>query len=120
MWEVTYINHFERWWVSLSDVDRRRVAVRIEALKRSGPGLGRPTVDTVEGSRHSNMKELRAGTVRVLFAFDPQRRAVLLLGGDKRGQKRWYKKAIPLADNLYDQYLASLEEEEIFDERQEF
>lgn len=95
------------------------MAVRVEALKRSGPELGRPTVDTIEGSRHSNMKELRAGTIRVLFAFDPQRRAVLLLGGDKRGQKRWYKKAVHLADNLYDQHLTTLEEKGRFDDRQE-
>ena len=119
MWEVIYISHFERWWVSLSDAQRRRVAVRVEALKRSGPALGRPTVDTIEGSRHSNMKELRAGTIRVLFAFDPRRRAVLLLGGDKRGQKRWYEKAIPLADGLYDQYLTTFDKEGGFDDRKE-
>ena len=85
--------------------------VRIEALKASGPELGRPTVDTIMGSRHSNMKELRAGTIRILFAFDPRRTAVLLLGGDERGRKQWYRKAIPLADTLHDEYPATLDTE---------
>lgn len=111
MWEVIYIKHFEKWWLRLPEHHQRRVLVRIETLKASGPELGRPTVDTIIGSRHSNMKELRAGTIRIMFAFDPWRRAVLLLGGDKRGRKQWYKKAIPLADTLYDEYLSTLETE---------
>ena len=111
MWEVIYIDHFEKWWLRLPEHHQRRVLVRIEALKASGPELGRPTVDTIMGSRHSNMKELRAGTIRIMFAFDPCRRAVLLLGGDKRGRKQWYRKAIPMADTLYDEYLSTLESE---------
>ncbi len=58
MWEVIYIRHFEEWWLRLPEHHQRRVLVRIEALKASGPELGRPTVDTIIGSRHSNMKEL--------------------------------------------------------------
>lgn len=78
----------------------------IEMLEEHGPALGRPVVDTVTGSRYHNMKELRAGTRRALFAFDPSRRAVVLLGGDKRDDwQRWYRENIPAADDLYDSYL---------------
>jgi len=63
-------------------------------------------VDSIKGSRHSNMKELRAGTLRVLFAFDPSRTAVLLLGGDKRDRwQQWYREAIPEADDLLEEHL---------------
>lgn len=78
--------------------------------------LGRPRVDLIKGSRHKNMKELRissGGALRILFAFDPRRTAILLLGGDKSGQwNEWYRVAVPLADDLYDEYLAELEAEE--------
>ena len=71
-----------------------------------GPSLGRPLVDTIEGSRFSNMKELRVGSIRVLFAFDPWRQAVLLIGGDKRNRwEKWYKEMIPLADDLFEAHL---------------
>src|SRR6185312_3104860 len=70
----------------------------------------RPLVDTVEGSRHANMKELRASTARVLFAFDPARSAILLIGGDKRDRwQQFYAEMIPLADQLFDEHLAELE-----------
>ena len=74
--------------------------------REDGPALGRPVVDSIKGSRHSNMKELRAGTLRVLFAFDPSRTAVLLLGGDKRDRwQQWYREAIPEADDLLEEHL---------------
>lgn len=74
----------------------------------------RPLVDTLEGSRHPNMKELRPlGTsLRVLFVFDPRRMAILLIGGDKTGRwKEWYEETIPMADRLYDEHLEELREE---------
>lgn len=72
-----------------------------------GPTAGRPLVDSVEGSRHSNLKELRVTqTMRIFFAFDPQRVAILLIGGDKAGKtKRFYKRMIPVADSIYQQHL---------------
>ena len=79
-----------------------------------GPTLGRPYADTIQGSRYANMKELRprGGTIRILFAFDPRRVAILLLGGDKRGQwHAWYDTAIPTADRLYGRYLDDLKRE---------
>lgn len=80
----------------------------IDRLADDGPSLGRPLVDTIKGSRHNNMKELRARTVRILFVFDPRRQAVLLVAGDKRGEwSRWYRKAVPLADDRYDEWLSA-------------
>ncbi len=81
--------------------------------------MGRPLVDTLEGSRHANMKELRVGNLRAVFAFDPTRTAVLLLGGDKSGRRReWYSEAeaVALADRLYDEHLRRLVEEGLIDD----
>lgn len=83
----------------------------IELLRDLGPQLGRPLVDTVSAFRHKNMKELRPGSsgrseLRILFAFDPERSAIMLIAGDKSGDwKRWYKKKIPEADGLFDDHL---------------
>ena len=78
----------------------------------NGPGLGRPLVDTIRGSTIANLKELRPGTIRILFAFDPWRRSVLLVAGDKaREWNAWYKKAIPLAEQRYEAYLKRRAEE---------
>ena len=86
----------------------------MEVLKRMGPNLGRPYVDSVKRSRHENMKELRVQSkgrpFRIFFAFDPLRRAVLLIGGNKTGDKRFYARMIPIADMLYDDYLQDLGE----------
>jgi hypothetical protein len=83
------------------------VIARVDLLEAEGPAVGRPTVDTIAGSRHPKMKELRVskgGAIRTLFAFDPH--AVLLIGGDKAGQWHvWYEEAIPIADALFDEYL---------------
>lgn len=87
----------------------------IDKLAMDGPALGRPLVDRIKSSKHQNMKELRPGSagpseVRILFAFDPIRRAVLLVAGDKSGNWRgWYDVAVPLADRRYDAHLAELE-----------
>jgi hypothetical protein len=86
----------------------------IELLEEHGPSLGRPAVDRIEGSRHHNMKELRSfgGFLRALFAFDPKRPAIVLLGGDKRDEwSGWYERNIPIADDLYDEHLRNLDEE---------
>ena len=84
-------------------------------LEQLGPGLGRPKVDTLKGSTCSNMKELRtqhAGDpYRTLFAFDPRRCAILLIGGCKAGDKRFYERLIPEADRLYQEHLAQIKRE---------
>ena len=83
-------------------------------LKQLGPALPRPHADTLKGSKHSNLKELRANTpnhvLRIAFAFDPARAGILLIGGDKSGmsQSLFYKRLIAKADRLYDEHLAQL------------
>jgi hypothetical protein len=107
--EVLYTDEFGTWFETLEEDQQDAVIARVELLETEGPSLGRPTVDTIVGARHPNMKELRVskgGAIRILFAFDPRRQAVLLIGGDKTGQwSAWYDKAIPIADDLFDQYL---------------
>ena len=86
-----------------------------ELLKQYGPGLGRPRVDTIKGSKFTNMKELRiqwkGQPWRILFAFDPKRRSILLVGGNKQGDKRWYEKNIPIADARFEKHLKGMEKE---------
>lgn len=114
-YEVNVTSEFERWWDDLTEEQQTDVTARVELLALDGPTLGRPTVDRVNGSIYNNMKELRCSSdgaaLRVLFAFDPRREAILLLGGDKTGQwSEWYVEAIPRADELYGEYLAELKE----------
>lgn len=104
----------EKWFLGLGHRDRRRVAEAVDALVAGGPTLGRPIADRIVGSRHRNMKELRSvgGHLRLLFAFDPRRTAIVLLGGDKAGDwAGWYKRNVPIADDLYDAYLVEIERE---------
>jgi hypothetical protein len=111
-WEVEFTDEFEVWWNQLSEDDQERIDALVEILEEKGPATGRPAVDTIKGSRHANMKELRPGTVRVLFAFDPRRTAILLIGGDKRDEwDGWYEEMIPVADDIYDAHLKELEKE---------
>ncbi len=111
-YDVYFTAEAEAWMMALDDKDYDSILARIELLEEQGPGLGRPVVDTIEGSRHPNMKELRAGSIRALFAFDPLRRAIVLLGGDKRDDwTGWYERNVPLADDLLDAHLTSLPKE---------
>ena len=110
-WDIEFTEQFEDWWLTLSMGDQNNIRACVEVLEEQGPALGRPLVDTLTGSRHSNMKELRpiSGDIRNLFAFDPRRTAILLLGGDKTNRWRhWYQRMIPIADRLYDQHLEAL------------
>lgn len=113
--ELAFHYSVERWLLELDDRDFAAIMPAIDLLEERGPALGRPAVDTVAGSRHRNMKELRSfgSHLRVLFAFDPERRAILLLSGDKRGAwRRWYRENIPIADDRYDAHLSSLAKRE--------
>jgi len=113
-WEVEYADEFGYWWDSLSVPEQESVAAKVKLLEEFGPSLPRPHVDVVKSSRHQNMKELRiqhfGRPYRVLFAFDPRRAAILLLGGDKTGNARWYEENVPRADDIYDAHLRSLGE----------
>lgn len=115
MWEIEFTDEFEHWWDGLDLAQQAALAGRVELLGEHGPDLGRPAVDRISGSRHHNMKELRAsegGALRVLFTFDLRRHAILLLGGDKTGRwSEWYEWAIPAADDLYAVYLDELRQE---------
>jgi hypothetical protein len=113
-WEVEYTNEFGEWFETPDQISRRAVLAIVEELEVSGPGLGRPVVDTIKGSRYANMKELRPPHrhMRILFAFDPGRTAILLIGGDKTGQwASWYDRMIPIADKLMDAYLEEIRQE---------
>ena len=116
MWVVD-IGLVSEWLAALDGGSQEQVVAAIELLEEHGPQLGRPLVDTVTASRHRNMKELRPGStgrseLRILFAFDPQRRAILLIAGDKSGDwKPWYKRNIPVADDLFDDHLRTLKGE---------
>lgn len=114
MWSVD-VDLVETWLLSLDQSSYEQVVAALELLQEHGPQLGRPVVDSIAGSRHKNMKELRPGSsgrteLRILFAFDPARRAILLLGGDKAGNwKKWYSVNIPIADDLFAQHIDRLE-----------
>ena len=114
-WAVEYTDQFGEWFEGLTEGEQEDVVAYVDLLREKGPTLGRPHVDTIQESRHPNMKELRiqhAGRpYRTLFAFDPRRCAILLIGGDKTGDARWYETYVPIADGLYDEHLATLKQE---------
>jgi hypothetical protein len=111
-WEVLFDEEFAEWLDAVDSGLRIRIAAHVELLERLGPNLGRPRVDTVKGSAFTNMKELRiqyqGEPWRILFAFDPRRRAILLVGGNKTGDERWYEEQVPIADERYGRHLKSL------------
>lgn len=115
-WEIRLWEDVESWVLGLDDETYNLVAAAITRLESEGPMLGRPTADRIKGSRHHNMKELRPGSagrseIRILFAFDPKRRAILLVAGDKAGRwKQWYDANIPIADDRFDDWLTNEEE----------
>ena len=114
-WSVEYTDEFLGWWRTLTDAEQDSITQSVKLLASRGPRLGRPHAETLKGSKHANMKELRtqhAGRpLRTLFAFDPRRTAILLIGGDKTGDDRFYDRMIPLADTLYNSYLDELNAE---------
>lgn len=114
-WDVEVTDEFKAWLVSISERDRGAVGRGIDLLALKGPALGAPQSSAIMSSRHSRMRELRVQSggrpLRMLYAFDPLRTAILLLGGDKTGDKRWYDVHVPLADRLYDQHLEELRKE---------
>ncbi|MGN6086006.1 type II toxin-antitoxin system RelE/ParE family toxin [Trinickia sp.] len=111
-WEVEYCDTFGDWWEDLREAEQESVAVSVALLEQCGPSLPYPHSSGIKGSRHEHMRELRiqhAGRpYRVLYAFDPRRAAILLLGGDKTGNGRWYDINVPKADALYDEHLVQV------------
>jgi hypothetical protein len=115
MWDVEYTDEFREWWDALDEDEQDSVAASVGLLEEQGPHLGFPQSSQIKGSRHGQMRELRiqhqGQPYRVLYAFDPRRAALLLLGGNKTGAKRWYHTFVPLADDLFDEHLRQLNQE---------
>ncbi|WP_406045922.1 type II toxin-antitoxin system RelE/ParE family toxin [Micromonospora sp. NBC_00898] len=116
-WEISLTEEVEDWYLHLCKEDpdsANQVAAAIEVLAEDGPNLGRPLVDRVKGSDYKDMKELRPGSagdseMRILFAFDPQREAILLVAGNKAGNwKGWYETSILEADRKFAEHLREL------------
>ena len=105
-WEVEIHVEVQSWLAALPAADQANIVAALRVLSENGPGLGRPLVDSIKGSAHPNMKELRVSHYRLLFAFDPVRNAIILVGGNKRNEwQSWYKQSIPLADHRYTEHL---------------
>ena len=115
-WVVEYTDQFDEWWESLSEDEQDSVAATVGVLEERGPTLQHPISSGIESSRHSHMRELRiqhqGDPYRVLYAFDPRRAGILLIGGNKTGNDRWYEEYVPQADDLYDEHLKELKEKD--------
>ncbi|CAN5818215.1 type II toxin-antitoxin system RelE/ParE family toxin [soil metagenome] len=105
---------FDRWWEECGETLQDAIAAYVGLLEEVGPNLGRPYADTLRGSTITNLKELRVQhqgqPYRILFAFDSKREALLLLGGNKASDRRWYRQAIPRAEAIFARHLAELED----------
>jgi hypothetical protein len=116
---VEFTDQFEEWWKTLSEGEQDSVAAMVGVLETHGVNLKDPYSSGIKSSRHGHMRELKiqhqGDPYRVLYAFDPRRVAILLLGGNKAGDDRWYKKFVPIADNLYDEHLKELKKEGLVD-----
>jgi hypothetical protein len=112
MWAVLTVERFDEWFLSLDELEQVSVLTLVKLLEVKGPNLGRPHADTLEGTKRvKNLKELRiqhqGRPYRVFFAFDPERQAVLLCGGDKAGKKRFYKTMTPIAEQEFLNHLSA-------------
>jgi hypothetical protein len=112
-WEVEFTDEFGQWWDRLSTDEQESVDFGVRLLQERGPHLKRPHVDTISGSNYPNMRELRCQhegrPYRVLYAFDPRRVGMLLIGGDKTGNDRWYEQFVPKADAIYCEHLKEIQ-----------
>jgi hypothetical protein len=114
VWDIEGSEEFGEWFAGLTRSEKISVAGKIDLLEEKGPALGRQHADTLRGSKLPNLKELiiqHAGDAfRVIFAFDPRRTAILLVGGRKSGNK-WYKTSIPGAERIYERYIEEIRKE---------
>ena len=113
-WQVEFTDEFGEWWHALSIEAREKIYKVVSLLEEHGPTLGFPYSSDIKGSNIA-MRELRAqqgkNPYRILYAFDPERTAILLIGGDKTGDALWYERMVPLAEQIYRQYLNEIQEE---------
>jgi hypothetical protein len=115
MWEVEYTSEFGEWWDTLTETERRAIDYSVELLRKKGPALEYPHSSSVEQSRYAKMRELRSQCggrpLRTFYVFDPRRTAILLIGGEKTGDGRFYDRMVPIADTIYGEYLQEIQEE---------
>src|SRR5438034_11690574 len=115
IWSVEYTDEFGAWWDGLSAAEQESVAASVGLLEVLGTDLPFPHSSGIVGSRHGHLRELRVQhrgrPLRVLYAFDPRRTVLLLVGGDKTGDRRWYDVFVPLADRIYSDHIAALKKE---------
>jgi hypothetical protein len=117
---VEYTDEFGRWWNGLGESEQVDIDAHVRMLEARGPQLPFPYCSDVRGSRHGHMRELRVQSggrpLRIFYAFDPRRAAILLIGGDKTGDGRFYARMLPVADALCDAHLREIEEEQAWQE----
>ena len=120
MWEVEYTDEFGEWWNKLSESAQIDIDSCVRLLERYGPSLKFPYSSGIENTKQTRMRELRVQhkgkPYRVLYVFDPRRKAILLIGGNKTGDTRWYEKNVPKAERLYKEHLLILKKEGLIDE----
>lgn len=120
MWEVEYTDEFEQWWNTLSEAEQIDISASVGLLEQLGPNLRFPYSSGIEGAQFSHMRELRiqhqGRPYRILYAFDARRIAILLIGGEKTGDHRWYERYVALANSLYEEHLRTLEKESLNNE----
>jgi hypothetical protein len=114
-WSVEHTDEFAEWYHDLSEGQQDDITAAGLLLMEQGPQLPFPYSSGINGSKHTHMRELRVQSggrpLRVFYAFDPRRSAVLLIGGDKTGDGRFYERMVPIADELYDVYIAEIRKE---------
>lgn len=120
-WIVEFTDEFEGWWTELDETVQDAIDRVVGVLEQRGPTVPFPHSSDVQGSQHGNMRGLRVQVggdpYRVFCAFDPRRMAILLIGGCKTGDDRFYERMIPIADRVYDEHLEQLDREERHEER---
>ena len=114
-WFIEYTDEYGEWLESLTLEQQEDIVASVELLHRKGPNLGFPHSSGIKGSRYGHMRELRTQSgghpLRTLYAFDPRRVAILLIGGDKTGDDTWYERIVPVADRIYEEHLQELKKE---------
>ena len=112
MWEVVHTPEFENWYLNQDEDAKTHILRDIKILSEIGPSLGRPLVDTLKNSKITNLKELRVQSngrpFRIFFLFDPKRNAVMLIGANKEGKKKFYQTMIGIAEKIYFRYLKEM------------
>ena len=115
-WDIEYTDEFETWWVGLDEEEQIDIDAVVGLLEEKGPHLPYPYSSDIKGTRYKAIRELRiqhnGRPYRILYAFDPHRAAILLIGGRKTGGERWYEKYVPMAERIYEEHLKYLKEEE--------